>query len=172
MFSCTVRRTLAAPVLARTAAAASKCMPATATVSSWHSGYRLQPMPPHTGATGLGYRSFTAASTESAPSVKERADALIAEHGCVLFGKTTCGFCSMAINILMKENAKFHVFMMDKELPWNEVDEMQDYMKSLTGGRSVPRVFIGGKFIGGGDDTLELYERGELKGLLEKSGAL
>merc|ERR1719240_514671 len=111
----------------------------------------------------LVLRSFASAAT---PSVKERADSLIKEHSCVVFGKTTCGFCSMAINILQKENAKFHIFMMDKELPFNEVDDMQDYMKSITGGRSVPRVFIGGKFIGGGDDTLELHERGDLKGLL------
>ena len=30
---------------------------------------------------------------------------------------------------------------------------IQEYLGELTGGRSVPRVFVGGKFIGGGDDT-------------------
>ena len=30
----------------------------------------------------------------------------------------------------------------------------------ITGGRSVPRVFIGGKFIGGGDDTVSLSRTG------------
>jgi len=30
---------------------------------------------------------------------------------------------------------------------------IQDYLGQLTGGRSVPRVFVGGKFIGGGDGT-------------------
>ncbi|KAI6234383.1 Glutaredoxin-1 protein [Aphelenchoides fujianensis] len=45
-------------------------------------------------------------------------------------------------------------------LEWVELDkrqdcsEIQDYLKELTGARSVPRVFVGGKFLGGGDDTV------------------
>ena len=35
----------------------------------------------------------------------------------------------------------------------SECDSIQEYLQTLTGGRSVPRVFVGGKFIGGGDDT-------------------
>lgn len=31
----------------------------------------------------------------------------------------------------------------------NDGDEIQDCLAQLTGGRSVPRVFVGGKFIGG-----------------------
>ena len=38
--------------------------------------------------------------------------------------------------------------------------------------RSVPRVFVGGKFIGGGDDTAALHSRGELKSKLEAAGAI
>jgi hypothetical protein len=33
-------------------------------------------------------------------------------------------------------------------------DAIQAALAEITGGRSVPRVFIGGKFIGGGDDTV------------------
>lgn len=33
-------------------------------------------------------------------------------------------------------------------------DAIQDYMKEKTGARSVPRVFVNGKFFGGGDDTV------------------
>jgi len=36
----------------------------------------------------------------------------------------------------------------------------------------VPRVFIGGDFVGGGDDVVALYEKGELAGLLKNAGAL
>ena len=35
-------------------------------------------------------------------------------------------------------------------------------MLGMTGGRSVPRVFINGKFIGGGDDTVAKASSGEL----------
>ena len=36
----------------------------------------------------------------------------------------------------------------------------------------VPRVFIGGKFVGGGDDVKKLQDTGKLKPLLENAGAL
>ena len=45
-------------------------------------------------------------------------------------------------------------------------------MKQLTGGRSVPRVFIGGKCIGGGDETDAAHRSGKLQGMLESAGAL
>lgn len=45
-------------------------------------------------------------------------------------------------------------------------------MKQLTGGRSVPRVFIGGACIGGGDETEAAHRSGKLQGMLESAGAL
>ena len=51
-------------------------------------------------------------------------------------------------------------------------DAIQDYLNKLTGGRSVPRVFVGGKFIGGGDDTVAKQQSGELKQILQQAGAL
>jgi len=76
------------------------------------------------------------------------------------------------MQVLQKEGAKVHVYMLDEELQWNEMDEMQDYFKSITGARSVPRVFIDGRFIGGGDDIVSLHQRGELTSLLKDGGAL
>ena len=46
------------------------------------------------------------------------------------------------------------------------------HSKRLQGGRSVPRVFIGGKFIGGGDDTQKYHDIGKLKDMLKEAGAL
>lgn len=43
---------------------------------------------------------------------------------------------------------------------------MQDVLGELTGARSVPRVFVNGKFIGGGTDVKKLYESGELNKLV------
>lgn len=51
-------------------------------------------------------------------------------------------------------------------------DAIQDYLNQLTGGRSVPRVFVGGNFIGGGDDTVAKQQSGELKKILQQAGAL
>lgn len=50
--------------------------------------------------------------------------------------------------------------------------EIQNELLEMTGGRSVPRVFIGGKFIGGGDETAKLVATGEMKQLLVDAGAL
>jgi glutaredoxin 3 len=36
----------------------------------------------------------------------------------------------------------------------------------------VPRVFIGGKFIGGGDDTARMDKENKLKPMLENAGAI
>jgi hypothetical protein len=63
--------------------------------------------------------------------------------------------------------------------PWNHPGKsafahlsLQDALLEITGGRSVPRVFIGGKFLGGGDDTVAAAANGKLKSLLEEVGAL
>ena len=79
------------------------------------------------------------------------------------------------------------------------MEQIQDYLNKLTGARSVfinffiihencsycccthsnafsrykvPRVFIGGNFVGGGDDTARLDENGKLKILLQECGAI
>ena len=49
---------------------------------------------------------------------------------------------------------------------------IQDYLLALTGDRTVPRVFVGGKCIGGGGDTVNLHQRGELVPMLKSAGAL
>mmetsp|Transcript_101603 Transcript_101603/g.270214 ORF Transcript_101603/g.270214 Transcript_101603/m.270214 type:complete len:173 (-) Transcript_101603:63-581(-) len=108
----------------------------------------------------------------AAGSVAERADSLIKEKPCVVFAKSTCPFCMMAREILEKTGAKHEVFNMDRDLSFQDVELLQQHLSKLTGARSVPRVFIGGKCIGGGDDTVDLHESGELKNLLEKAGAL
>lgn len=46
-------------------------------------------------------------------------------------------------------------------------DQIQEIMGKITGGTSVPRVFINGIFIGGGDDVKRLYESGELEEMLD-----
>ena len=44
--------------------------------------------------------------------------------------------------------------------------DIQDALAELTGGRSVPRVFVEESFIGGGDDTERLANNGELAKLV------
>lgn len=44
--------------------------------------------------------------------------------------------------------------------------DLQDSLLSVTGQRTVPNVFIGGKHLGGCDDTFKAFESGELAKML------
>ena len=50
------------------------------------------------------------------------------------------------------------------------MDDIQNELASRTGARSVPRVFIDGAFIGGGDETAAMAKSGELQKMLEEKG--
>lgn len=42
-------------------------------------------------------------------------------------------------------------------------DAVQSALQSVSGASTVPQVFIGGKFIGGCDDTHSMHKNGQLK---------
>ena len=48
-------------------------------------------------------------------------------------------------------------------------DRVQDALQSITGIRTVPQVFIGGKIIGGCDDTLAQEASGALAGMIDEA---
>ena len=59
------------------------------------------------------------------------------------------------------------MYELDKESPGGFSGEsIQQELGRRTGATSVPRVFIDGKFIGGGDDTARLAASGALTKLL------
>lgn len=41
-------------------------------------------------------------------------------------------------------------------------DEIQNILAEMTGARTVPRVFVNGKCLGGGTEVKKLYDSGEL----------
>ena len=53
-----------------------------------------------------------------------------------------------------------------------DMDEIQDKLLELTGARSVPRVFINGKFVGGGSEMKALKESGKLQELINPTAKL
>jgi len=50
-----------------------------------------------------------------------------------------------------------------------DMREIQSYMGHVTGGTTVPRIFIDGNFIGGFDDLQRLHYTGELLTLLKSA---
>ena len=82
----------------------------------------------------------------------------------VIFTKSYCPFCKSVKSVL--DNAK--ISYKDYEIENNpQMDAIQDYLRDITGARSVPRVFIGGKSIGGCDDTTALAKSGKLTALVQ-----
>lgn len=54
----------------------------------------------------------------------------------------------------------------------SDCSAIQDALLAITGGRTVPRVFIGGKFVGGGTELQQLQESNQLVPMLKAAGAL
>ncbi|XP_041916627.1 glutaredoxin-1 [Alosa alosa] len=90
----------------------------------------------------------------------------------VVFSKPSCPYCVMAKDVLSKYKFKTgHLDIIDIS-GRSDMSDIQDYLKQITGGRTVPRVFIGEKCVGGGSDVAELDKCGKLEGMLQSMGAL
>ncbi|XP_015283682.1 PREDICTED: glutaredoxin-1 [Gekko japonicus] len=87
-----------------------------------------------------------------------------------VFGKPSCPYCHMAVELLEKLGVK-HLEYVDLTTR-ADMSNIQDYMLRTTGARSVPRVFIGETCIGGYDNLKALHDRGELIPKLKEIGAL
>lgn len=72
-----------------------------------------------------------------------------------------CGFSNNVVQILNTY-----------AVPYETVDVLEDYeirqgIKEYSNWPTIPQVYINGEFIGGSDIMIELYQKGELKELLE-----
>ncbi|CAF2999011.1 unnamed protein product [Rotaria socialis] len=103
-------------------------------------------------------------------SVEDEIKKLIKENKVMVFSKIHCPYCVKAKKILGKYKLKdYKVIELDKI---KDDDEYMDVLGRMTGEDTVPRVFIGGECIGGGDDTERLERKGELEKKLRKANAL
>ncbi|XP_065066657.1 uncharacterized protein LOC135692459 [Rhopilema esculentum] len=101
---------------------------------------------------------------------KQLVDKMIAENKVMVFSKTYCPFCNMAKDALKKAGlSNFTVLELEDR---SDCSDIQDYLKSKTGSRTVPQVFIAGKYIGGGSECKQLQSQGKLKKMLQDAGAL
>jgi len=103
--------------------------------------------------------------------VRTQIEEVIALQPVTIFSKTSCGFSTMAKEALSKAGvSKCATVELDRLQP--QVSEaIQNHLAALTGARTVPRVFIDRKFIGGGQETAQLAASGELKKLVDSAMA-
>ena len=128
--------------------------------------------PSRAKSDSMGSKVSSSKSVSTESSVGEHIQQLIHQYTVMVFSKSYCPYSRKAKSILSKYNLgeNYHVMELD-QLP-SKADEYQNELGKLTGARTVPRVFIGGKFIGGGDDTEALDQSGDLKKLLKEAKAL
>lgn len=125
--------------------------------------------------TYIGYRHiFSEHSVKTTkiimPSAQEFVDAKVKDGKVVVFSKTWCPYCKKVKDTLNKVVKKdcLDIIELDKV---DDSEAILEYLKKITGARSVPRVFIGGKSIGGNDDTQALASSGKMGPLLKDLGA-
>ena len=95
----------------------------------------------------------------------------VSQNPAVLFMKGTaqfpqCGFSGRAIQILKSCGVK--KFITVNVL---EDEEVRQGIKEFSNWPTIPQLYVGGEFIGGSDIMSEMNESGELKKLLDDSGA-
>ena len=102
---------------------------------------------------------------------QQRIADLVKGNHVVLFMKGTaqfpqCGFSGRAIQILKDCGVK-------KLVTVNvlEDEEVRQGIKEFSNWPTIPQLYVGGEFVGGSDIMAEMHESGELKKLLEDSGA-
>ncbi|CAF2382994.1 unnamed protein product [Rotaria sp. Silwood2] len=105
-------------------------------------------------------------------SVADHIQQLIHKYPVVVFSKSYCPYSSKAKNILSKYKLDNNYHVLELDHLSSKADQYQNELGKLTGAHTVPRVFINGKCIGGGDDTMALERRGDLERLLREAKAI
>ena len=91
---------------------------------------------------------------------------IIDKNDVVLFMKGTkaqpqCGFSNAVVNTLSFMNIDY------KDVNILESDELRQGIKDFTNWPTIPQLYIKGEFIGGCDIVKEMFEKGDLKKVLE-----
>lgn len=74
----------------------------------------------------------------------------------ILYSTPNCPYCTHAKQLFESEKIPYEEIRVDLDV------EQRHTMEQLSGRRTVPQIFIGGRHVGGFDDLKALYESGEL----------
>ena len=104
-------------------------------------------------------------------TVKQKIEQQIKENSICLFMKGTpevpqCGFSLAVSNVLKHLGVKFIGVNVLED------NELREGIKAYSDWPTIPQLYIKGEFIGGCDIVKEMFEKGELKTLLEKKSLI
>ena len=99
-------------------------------------------------------------------TLDERIKEQLEEFPLILYMKGTpdfpqCGFSAKVCGILKASNKRFAFVNILED------HELRDGLKTFSNWPTFPQLFINGELIGGCDITLELYDSGELKKMID-----
>ena len=103
--------------------------------------------------------------------VNDQIKELVSKNKVCLFMKGTpdvpqCGFSLAVANVLKHLNVKF------ESVNVLEDEKIRQGIKTYSDWPTIPQLYIMGEFIGGSDIVKEMFEKGELKALLEKKSLI
>eukprot|EP00241_Pyramimonas_parkeae_P004658 CAMPEP_0114246674 /NCGR_PEP_ID=MMETSP0058-20121206/12600_1 /TAXON_ID=36894 /ORGANISM="Pyramimonas parkeae, CCMP726" /LENGTH=909 /DNA_ID=CAMNT_0001359899 /DNA_START=188 /DNA_END=2917 /DNA_ORIENTATION=- len=108
-------------------------------------------------------------ATSDFDGVKEPADAIprlqsvVESHKVVMFGTSHCPFCLEVESTMKNLGVNAHMIHLDR-IPSGPF--VRTALNAATNQRTVPYVYINGKFVGGCDDVKQLQTQGKLDSLL------
>ena len=107
------------------------------------------------------------ASTENMDATKKFIEDELSQHKVVIFSKSYCPYCVDTKKLFQtkKEFQEVDVVIHELEKMKNGA-AIQSTLGSMSGQRTVPSVWIGGKFIGGNSETQAAYKNGKLSSML------
>ncbi|WP_291296452.1 Grx4 family monothiol glutaredoxin [Elioraea sp.] len=99
----------------------------------------------------------------------DRIKADVTENPVVLYMKGTpmfpqCGFSARVVQILMHMGVKF------KGVNVLEDPGIRDGIKQFTNWPTIPQLYVKGEFVGGCDIVTEMFQSGELEGMMAEKG--
>jgi monothiol glutaredoxin len=99
-------------------------------------------------------------------SIQEKIQQQITDNDVILYMKGNaempmCGFSARATNILKSCGVKFTTVDVLQD------EEIRQGIKAFSNWPTIPQLYIKGEFIGGSDIIAEMFEAGELQGLLQ-----
>lgn len=108
----------------------------------------------------------SSSSAASAPEMKDYINGEIGSNKVVVFSKTYCPYCVATKNLFKQQefsgiNVVYHE--LDKRA---DGPAIQATLRDMSGQRTVPSVWIGGKFVGGNAETQSAYQSGSLQTML------
>ncbi|XP_078263875.1 uncharacterized protein LOC144597932 isoform X2 [Rhinoraja longicauda] len=89
----------------------------------------------------------------------------VSKNCVVLFSKSYCPYCNKMKALFHGLGIGYKAIELDLR---KDTEIMQNILEELTGARTVPRVFVNGKSIGGSKDTFTLHSKGKLLPLVER----